>query len=85
MKNKSDNTNDFFVAAMGGGFGPVLPGWHQSIHHIRFNTDYSKVILEDIIPIDERIRDIILVKDTKMILLLLESMPGIGVLEITSY
>ena len=53
-----------------------------SIHHLKLNQDYNQIDLEDIIPIGERIRDMILLKDENKVLLLLESIPAIGVLEI---
>ena len=53
----------------------------QSIHHIRFNDNFSKIIYEDTIPIGERIRDIIYLADKKAYLLVLETVPALGLLK----
>ena len=72
-------TNDFFVGALG--YKWQLDEGDQSIHHIRFNENYSEIIFEDIIPIGERIRDMIFIKENNIILMVLESIPAIGVLK----
>ena len=54
----------------------------QSIHHIRFNENFDKIIFEDVIPIGERIRDMIFIKEKNIVLMVLESIPAIGVLKL---
>jgi hypothetical protein len=73
-------TNDFFVGALG--YKWQLDEGDQSIHHIRFNENFDQIIFEDIIPIGERIRDMIFIKENNTILMILESIPAIGVLKI---
>lgn len=72
--------NDFFVGAMG------RLAWEGdlSIHHIRFDENFNEIIFEEIIPIGERIRDIIYIKEKKIVLLMLENSPGIGILKISN-
>ena len=53
----------------------------MSIHHFRFNGNYDKIVFEDIIPIGERIRDIIFIKEKNKVIMLLENSPTIAVLE----
>ena len=43
---------------------------------------FNKVIFEDIIPVGERVRDIIFIKEKNAFLLMLESIPAIGVLSL---
>ena len=72
-------TNDFFVGAMG--FKKQINEGDQSIHHIRFNENFDKIIFEDVIPIGERIRDMIFIKEKNIVLMVLESTPTIGILK----
>ena len=55
-----------------------------SIHHICLNENFDKIIFEDIIPIGERIRDMIFIKDQNVILMILESVPVLGILNALS-
>ena len=73
-------TNDFFVAALG--YKWQMNEGDQSLHHIRFNENFSKIIFEDVIPIGERIRDVIFIEEKNAVLMVLESIPAIGVLKI---
>ena len=73
-------TNDFFVAALG--YKWQMNEGDRSIHHIRFNENFSKIIFEDVIPIGERIRDVIFIEEKNAVLMVLESIPAIGVLKI---
>ncbi len=72
--------NDFFVGAMG------RLAWEGdlSIHHIRFDENFNKIIFEEIIPIGERVRDIIYIEEKKIVLLVLENSPAIGILKISN-
>ncbi len=72
--------NDFFVGALGQ--RSEIDQGDQSIHHIRFNKNFDKIIFEDVIPIGERIRDMIFIKEKNVVLMVLESIPAIGVLKV---
>ena len=77
VDNFRDNfKSDFFMSTMG---NIPAPG-RRSIHHIRFDKKYEKLTYLDIIPIGERIRDLIYLKDQKKIILILENSPSIAVL-----
>lgn len=71
-------TNDFFVASM----GTILEEGDLSIHHIKLDEDLKKIIMEDIIVIGERIRDLKYIKDINKIILFMENSPGIGILSL---
>ena len=71
-------SNDFFVGSMGSFVGEG----DLSIHHIRLNKDYNKIDFEDIIPIKQRVRDLILLKKQNVVVLILENTPAIGFLKI---
>ena len=43
--------------------GSDLAEGDLSVHHIRFNKDFNKVEFEDIIPLGQRIRDMIFIKE----------------------
>ncbi len=74
------STNDFFVSALG--WKEQMSEGDQSIHHIRLDKNFSKIINEDVIPIGERIRDIIYLPNKKSYLLVLETVPALGILKI---
>ena len=73
-------TNDFFIGTLG--FKDQINDGDQSIHHIRFNENFDQIIFEDVIPIGERIRDMIFIKEKNIILMVLESIPAIGALKL---
>ena len=70
--------NDFFVASM----GSIITEGDLSIHHIRLNKDFDKIEFEDIIPLDQRIRDMIFVREQNIVLLVLENTPAIAILKL---
>ena len=45
------------------------------------DKNFDKIIFEDVIPIGERIRDMIFIKEKNVVLMVLESIPAIGVLK----
>ena len=71
-------SNDFFVSAIG--WKRNMNAGARSIHHIRLNENFDQIIFEDVIPIGERIRDMIFIKEKNAVLMVLESIPAIGVL-----
>ena len=52
-----------------------------SIHHLRLNEKYNQILLQDIIPIGERIRDMIFIKEMNKILVVLENTPALAIIE----
>ena len=77
-------TNDFFIGTLGHYSKSQTTEGRYSIHHIRFNKSFDQIFFVDIIPISaagERIRDMIFVKETNTVLMVLESIPAIGVLK----
>ena len=74
------STNDYFVGTLGNKH--QINDGARSLYHFRFNKNFNKVIFEDIIPVGERIRDIIFIKEKNAFLLMLESIPAIGVLNL---
>ena len=75
-KFEANAINDYFVSAMGNN----LKEGDLSIHHISIDDEYKNIIKEDIIPIGERIRDLIYIKDINKVILFLENSASIGVL-----
>ena len=73
-------TNDFFVSALG--WKLQMHEGDLSIHHIRFNDTFTEIVFEDVIPIGERIRDMLYIKNNNAVLLLLESVPSLGLLKL---
>ena len=70
-------TNDFFIGAM----GQEITEGDLSIHHLRLNEKYNQILLQDIIPIGERIRDMIFIKEMNKILVVLENTPALAIIE----
>jgi len=68
---------DFFMSAMG---NVPYPG-RRSIHHFKLNEELEKLISADIIPIGERIRDLIYLNEEKKVILLLENSPSVAVIK----
>ena len=78
----NNNSNDYLLSSMGYG---VSEGGDMSLYQIRFDSDYSNLIISDIIPIGERIRDLEILKDSNDILLILESIPAFAILHKKNY
>ena len=51
-----------------------------SIHHIKLDKEFKKILKEDIIVIGERIRDLKYIESLNKVILFIENSPGIGVL-----
>ena len=69
-------SNDFFIAAM----GDNKKEGDLSIHHLKYNEDFSQLLFEDIILLDNRIRDMLQYKDK--VILYLENLAAIGTLSL---
>lgn len=78
----NNNSRDFLVSSMGHG---VNEGGDMSIHHLRMNDSYNEIEYMNLIPIGERIRDIEVLNDSNDIMLILESIPAIGILSPKKY
>ena len=76
-------TNDFFVSALG--YKHRIKDGGRSIHHLRLSENFDKIIFEDVIPIGERIRDLIFVKENNKVLIILENTPSLGILELINF
>ena len=74
---KESFNRDFFMSAMG---NVPAPG-RRSLHHFKLDENTEKLIPSDIIPVGERIRDLIYLEKDKRIILLLENSPSIAVIE----
>ena len=72
-----NSDGDFFVSAMG---NTPAPG-RRSLHHIRFNDDFTKAEVVRIIPVDERVRDILYVERINRVVMILENTPLIAFLK----
>jgi hypothetical protein len=70
-------TNDFFVGSM----GSYISEGDLSIHHIRLNSKFDTIDFEDIIPIGQRVRDLILLEKQKIVISILENTPAIAFLK----
>ena len=79
-KFNKKSTNDFFVAS----FGQNLDEGDLSVHHFRFNEDFSKILLHDIIPLKERIRDMIYIEKINKVILLLESSTSLSIMSLNN-
>ena len=69
--------NDFFIGSM----GTFVGEGDLSIHHIRFNSKFDTIDFEDIIPIGQRVRDLILLEKQKVVISILENTPAIAFLK----
>lgn len=69
-------SNDFFIAAL----GHEISQGHMSIHHVKFDSGYTKIIDEEVIAIGERIRDISFLENVNKVVFFLENSGSIGVL-----
>ena len=74
---KHEFNNDFFMSTMGN-----FPGvGRRSLHHLKFDENFKNILYDDIIPIGERIRDMIFLEKQRKIILLLELSSSISVIE----
>ena len=59
--------------------GHDIQEFDMSIHHMRFDENFDKIIFEDKIILNDRIRD--LIQYNNKILLYLEGAPALGILK----
>ena len=74
---RTDFNNDFFMSTLG---NLPAPG-RRALHHLKFDKDYQKVIFNDVIYVDDRVRDMIYVKSKSKVVMILENGPTIAILE----
>jgi len=55
-----------------------------SIHHIRFDKYFNKIIFEEILPLGKRVRDMIYIEEEKIVLLILENTSAISISKISN-
>ena len=72
-----NSKRDFLISTMG---NIPAPG-RRSLHHLKFNEDFTKADKIRIIPIKERIRDLFYLKESSQIILILENTPSVAFLE----
>jgi len=65
--------HDYLVASMGG----ISDGGYQSIHSINLNEDLEVIGNEALIKINDRVRDLIVIKELNIVLGSTEIYPGI--------
>ena len=70
--------HEFLVGSM----GSEIKEGDLSLHYIKLNKNKTKVIDHNIVTIGERIRDMVFLKDKKIVLLFLETSSSIGILKI---
>ena len=75
-KFNSNFNNDFFISSMGNN----KEEGDLSIHHVKLNKNFTEVISEDVILINQRIRDLKYINDINKIILFVENSPGIGII-----
>ena len=80
IKIPSLSHEEFFVGGMG--FDPNEGD--LSIHHLKYNKKFSKLIEHNIILLNERIRDMIFVENINKVFLFLESSASIGIIDLNS-
>jgi len=74
-----NHPNDFLVASMG--WNNQLIEGDRSLQHIRFDQNFSKIISIEQIPIDQRVRDMIIEKEKRIVIMILENNPSLGILQ----
>jgi hypothetical protein len=71
-------TNDYFASTMGLNAAVAI----QSLHHFRMNSAYNKITYESVIKIGERIRDLEVLDDKRLVMALEgNGTPAIGILQ----
>jgi hypothetical protein len=68
--------NDFYFGVLRNN-----PNYRGRLYHFKFDTNYEKILFEDEIILNQRIRDIIIPKNKDKMYLLLESIPAIGIVK----
>jgi len=70
------HTNDFYFGVLRNNFK-----YSGRLYHFKFDENFKKILFEDEIVLNERIRDIIIPKNSANMYLFLESIPAIGIVK----
>ena len=70
--------NEYFVGAM----GKHVEEGDKSLHRIKIDDKFTKVIQHEIIPINERIRDIIYIAKLNKFILFLENSASLAIISL---
>ena len=73
----NEEDTEFLVGAMGN----EIKDQDLGIHYIKLNKERKKIINHKFIPLNERVRDIIISKDKKIIVMFLETTSSLAVLK----
>jgi len=73
----NQNDTEFFIGAMGN----EIKEQDLGIHYIKLNENRSKVVEHNYIPLNERVRDMVVSKDKKIILIFLETSSSLAILK----
>ncbi|MDA9982524.1 PQQ-dependent sugar dehydrogenase [Gammaproteobacteria bacterium] len=76
ISSRSGDTNQFLVAAM----GDKLREGDMSIDHIIFDDEFT-LLESSIVPLNERVRDMIYIEEMDKVFLFMETTASIGILE----
>ena len=76
FENISDNQNLYYFGSM----GKNLNEGDLSLHRVEFDTTYNKIISEDIIPLSERIRDVVFDPSNSRIIMFMETSGQLGLI-----
>ena len=70
------HTNDFYFGVLRNNFK-----YSGRLYHFKFDENFKTILFEDEIVLNERIRDIIIPKNSGNMYLFLESIPAIGIVK----
>ena len=76
VKSISENDNIFLIGSMGN----EIKDQDLGLHVVELDKNYKKIIKHNYIPINERVRDIIVAKNKKVIVLFLETTSSLLIL-----
>ncbi len=76
VKSISENDNIFLIGSMGN----EIKDQDLGLHLIEFDKNYKKIIKHNYIPINERVRDIVVAKNKELIVLFLETTSSLLIL-----
>tara|TARA_B100000989_G_C19511062_1_gene459082 strand:+ start:467 stop:1894 length:1428 start_codon:yes stop_codon:yes gene_type:complete len=75
--NNNEEDNNYFLGSLG---NKIVEG-DMSLHYISFDENYKNITFEEIIVINERVRDIVYYENGNMYILFLENSSSVGFLE----
>ena len=72
----NNKDTEFLVGAMGN----EIAEQDMGLHYIMFNKDRKKIIKHKYIPLNERVRDMVISKNKEMIILFLETSSSLAII-----